>query len=42
MPIAWNAEQIMARASDPASAKAGGALANKSKWVTLGATARAL
>jgi hypothetical protein len=38
MPIVWNAEQINALAPDAASAKAGSALANKSKWVTLGCT----
>jgi hypothetical protein len=36
MPIIWNAEQVIALAPDAASAKAGSALANKSKWVTLG------
>src|SRR5687767_7589875 len=40
MPIAWNAEQIIALAPDAASAKAGSALANKSKWVTLGGNER--
>jgi hypothetical protein len=36
MSMVWNAEQVVALAPDAASAKAGSALANKSKWVTLG------
>ena|SRR5436190_14743331 len=36
MSIVWTAEKIMALAPDAASAKAGSAMANKSKWVTLG------
>ncbi|MBI3650540.1 MAG: SWIM zinc finger family protein [Acidobacteria bacterium] len=42
MPIAWTAEQIIALAPDPSSAKAGSALANRSKWLALGCSARAL
>lgn len=36
MSIIWTAEKIMALAPDAASAKTGSAMANKSKWVTLG------
>lgn len=36
MSIAWNAEQILALAPDVSAAKAGNALAQKSKWLRLG------
>ncbi len=42
MSIAWNTEQILALAPDASTAKAGNALAQKSKWLTLGFDTRAV
>jgi hypothetical protein len=42
MSNTWTAEQILGLAPDPASAKAGRGLASAGKWVTLGASERAL
>lgn len=42
MSMVWNAEQVVALAPDAASAKAGNALANKSKWVALGRSEQSL
>ena len=42
MSIAWNAEQILALAPDASAAKAGNALAQKSKWLRLGFDSRAV
>ena len=42
MSVAWTTERILALAPDPASGKAGQALANPRKWVTLGQNERVL
>jgi hypothetical protein len=42
LAVPWDAEQVLALAADPASAKAGQSLARAAKWSATGSSARAL